>query len=85
MAKSRTRVTETRQYCKCMDCGTRRMVQTREWDRAARPRCYACGGVLVQLESAQTKSRQVSDTMRDAARYRKELTKEKQEGEGLNA
>ena len=29
---------------KCIDCGTRRKVEHREWIRAARPRCYACGG-----------------------------------------
>lgn len=28
----------------CIDCGTRRRVSRNEWNRAARPRCLACGG-----------------------------------------
>jgi hypothetical protein len=28
----------------CIDCGSRRQVSRNEWNRAARPRCLACGG-----------------------------------------
>jgi hypothetical protein len=30
----------------CLSCGTTRKVLHREWIRAARPRCLACGGAL---------------------------------------
>jgi len=29
---------------KCLNCGETRKVSHREWIRAARPRCLACGG-----------------------------------------
>ena len=32
----------------CADCGVRRIVKHREWIRAASPRCYACGGRLLE-------------------------------------
>ena len=31
---------------RCLSCGTIRKVLHREWIRAARPRCLACGGPL---------------------------------------
>ncbi len=30
----------------CLDCKARRKVRHHEWIRAARPRCYTCGGSL---------------------------------------
>jgi len=32
--------------CACFDCGTIRFVHRREFDRASRPYCYACGGSI---------------------------------------
>lgn len=37
----------------CRDCGHKQEVARKEWDRAARPRCLACGG-LVDPQSAKT-------------------------------
>ena len=38
---------------KCRDCGNRRLVLKREWLRAARPRCTACGGPLENSYAAR--------------------------------
>jgi hypothetical protein len=33
-------------WAKCLDCGARRLVRHKEWIRASRPRCLACGGPI---------------------------------------
>lgn len=33
-----------RDLATCLDCGNRQTVRKREWIRASRPRCVACGG-----------------------------------------
>jgi len=40
-------------YGFCQDCGNRQRVSHREWIRASRPRCQACGGSLQKSEAAQ--------------------------------
>lgn len=37
---------------RCRDCGKLRYVTRRELTRAAKPRCYACGGTLIETETA---------------------------------
>lgn len=37
----------------CLDCGAKRQVSSKEWIRAARPRCYDCGGPVEPSESAR--------------------------------
>jgi hypothetical protein len=32
--------------CACLDCDTIRFAHRREFDRAGRPRCFACGGSI---------------------------------------
>jgi len=67
-------------YAKCVDCSTRRLVKTREWDRAAQPRCYACGGRLEPL-SDRSKSGSVVLDMREAARERMSLELQRKENQ----
>jgi thioredoxin reductase len=35
-----------RDLATCLDCGERRLVSHKEWIRASRPRCFACGGTV---------------------------------------
>lgn len=37
---------------RCRDCGVLRYTTAREWARAARPKCMACGGPLIETESS---------------------------------
>jgi len=41
-----------RDWAKCLDCGERRMVSHKEWIRASRPRCRACGGPVEPSDAA---------------------------------
>jgi hypothetical protein len=39
-------------FATCLDCGTKRKVSHKEWIRAARPRCRACGGPIEISQAA---------------------------------
>ena len=39
-------------FANCLDCGAKRKVTHKEWIRAARPRCRACGGPLEASQAA---------------------------------
>jgi ribosomal protein S27E len=66
------RISSNKQYAKCVDCKTRRIVYLREWDRVSQPRCHACGGRLEPL-GEETKSGAVTAIMRTAKVERKNL------------
>ena len=41
-----------RDWAKCLDSGARRQVAKKEWIRASRPRCHACGGPVEPSDKA---------------------------------
>lgn len=55
----------------CDDCGTRRKVLHREWIRAARPRCPACGGYLDVSAMASDEHVTHEDAARAFPKYRR--------------
>lgn len=48
-------------WATCLDCGKRRTVKHREWIRASRPRCLACGGPVEPSEAAKDDHRESLD------------------------
>ena len=64
-------------WAKCLDCGERRMVSRKEWIRAARPRCRACGGPVEPSDTAANEhvahyeAEKVDQILRDAKTNRK--------------
>ena len=70
------KITRDKQYARCVDCQTLRIVQRIEWTRAAVPRCYACGGRLDQCQ-AKSKSAKVDDVMRTAMEARRAFERDK--------
>lgn len=65
-----SKVTHNKQYGRCVDCDTRRIVRRREWDRAQQPRCYACGG---RIEPCGGKSGELHDDLTVASIERKAI------------
>ena len=57
----------------CLNCGERRRVYRREWIRAARPRCLACGGPVEPSKPAKSQHLDQDDVGR---------TLQKKKGEG---
>lgn len=49
------RKTNTKRLYECAECKARRFVPWVELNRAARPRCYACGSAQLELVSEEAK------------------------------
>ena len=49
----------------CVDCGARRRVFHREWQRAAPPRCWACGGRVAPSAAAAGEHADHLDAVRE--------------------
>lgn len=41
----------------CADCGSKRIVTRLEWQRAAKPKCLRCGGLLIRSEAEKKRAR----------------------------
>lgn len=60
-----------RDLATCLSCNHKQMVNHREWIRASRPRCVACGGAMEKSAAAHDDEKrhqgmkQDSDAMRD--------------------
>lgn len=52
-----TKCSEKQDSFRCLDCGTLRYVNRREWYRASRPRCLKCGGALDDTDATIKKVR----------------------------
>jgi len=55
-----------RDWAKCVDCGSRRQVVHKEWIRAARPRCFACGGLVEPSDQAKDEHAEHHDGMKSS-------------------
>jgi len=64
-------------WAKCLSCGSRRLVEHKEWIRASRPRCRACGGAIelsttaADEQAAHTDAQKEDQARRDVKTGRK--------------
>ena len=60
---------------KCCDCGKFEKVYHREWTRASRPKCIACGGRLDPSEQATKEHAKFADVRKESRAAHKKKTR----------
>ena len=63
-----------RDWAQCLDCGSRRLVSHKEWIRASRPRCLACGGPIEPSAAAADEHAEHNTALRDDQSKRDQKT-----------